>query len=66
MFFFWHYFAGQSFVVIVLDKFFSFGSQKKWLLVALDSNDWTGISLGRLSIGRFTEVLVWTGLTVML
>ena len=34
-----HSFAGQSFVVIVLDKFFSSGSQKKWLLVALNSND---------------------------
>ena len=35
-----HYFAGQSFVVIVFDEFFSFGSQKKkWLLVTLDSND---------------------------
>ena len=33
-----HYFAGYSFVVIVLDRFFSFGSQKKRLLVALDSN----------------------------
>ena len=66
MYFFWHYFAGQSFVVIVLDKFFSFGSQKKWLLVALDSNDWTGICLGGLSIGRLAEVVVWTGLTVML
>ena len=37
-----------------------------YMMVALDSNDWTGICLGRLSIGRFTEVLVWTGLTVML
>ena len=33
-----HYFARYSFVVIVLDRFFSFGSQKKRLLVALDSN----------------------------
>ena len=39
---------------------------KHCLLVALDSNDWTVICLGRLSIDRFIEVLVWTGLTVML
>ena len=25
------------FAVVVLDRFFSFGEQKKWLLVALDS-----------------------------
>ena len=47
-------------------SFFSFGSQKMWLLVALNSNDWTGIYSGRLSIARFTEVVVWTGFTVML
>ena len=35
-------------------------------VLVLYSNDWTGIRLGRLSIGFFTEVLVRTGLTVML
>ena len=34
--FFWHSFAGQSFVVVVLGSFFLFGNQKKELLVALD------------------------------
>ena len=34
--------------------------------VVLYSNDWMGICLGRLSIGRFSEVVVWTGLIVML
>ena len=38
---------------------------KKWLLVALDGNNWAGIYLGRPSIGRLIEVVVWTGLTVM-
>ena len=41
-------------------------SQKKWLLVALDSNNWMGICLGGLSIGHLAEVVIWTGLTVML
>ena len=31
-----HFFAGESFLVVVLDKFFSFGRQKKWSLVALN------------------------------
>ena len=39
---------------------------KGWLLVALDSNDWTAICLDRLNIGSLTEVVFWTGLTVML
>ena len=47
-------------------SFFSLGSKKKWLLVVLNSNDWMGICLGRLSIAHFTEVVVWTGFTVML
>ena len=46
-------------------SFFSFGSQKKWLLVALASNDWTRICLDRLSIGALTEVVFWAGSTIM-
>ena len=52
--------------------FFSFGSQKKVVagrvrqVVVLYSNDWMGICLGGLSIGRFTEVVFRTGLTVTL
>ena len=53
-------------VLHTFTSFFSFGSQIKWLLIALNSNDWMGICLGRLSIARFTEVVVWTGFTVML
>ena len=46
-------------MVIVLDKFFFYlGVKKKWLLVALNSNDWTGICLGGLSLGRLAEVVV--------
>ena len=57
----------KVFVVIVLDKFLFFiWESKKWLLVAIDSNDWTGICLGGLSSGRLTEMVVWTDLTVML
>ena len=56
---FLHSFAGQNFVVVVLEKFFfSFGSQKKWSLVVLKSNNMTRICLGRLSIGHFTEVFI--------
>ena len=53
-----HFFAGESFLVVVLDKFFSFGRQKKWSLVALYSNDCTGIRLGGLRIGRLRRVVV--------
>ena len=53
-------------VLHTFTSFFSFGSQIKWLLIALNSNYWMGICLGRLSIARFTEVVVWTGFTVML
>ena len=35
-------------------------------VVVLYSKDCTGICLGGLSIGRFTEVVILTGLTVML
>ena len=35
-------------------------------VVVLYSNDWMGICLGGLSIGRFTEVVFRTGLTVTL
>ena len=41
------------------------GSHVRQVVVALDSNDWTGICLGGLSIGRFTEVVISTSLTVM-
>ena len=30
------FFDGQRFLVVVLDRFFSFGGQKKWCLVELD------------------------------
>ena len=51
--------------------FFSFGKQKKWLLVMLDR--WLSytvttvcmrICLGRLSIGHLRWVAIWTSLTV--
>ena len=35
-------------------------------VVVLYSKDCTGICLGGLSIGRFTEVVILTGLTIML
>ena len=35
-------------------------------VVVLYSNDWMGICLGRLSIGRCTEVVFRTSLTVTL
>ena len=38
--------------------FFFTWELKKWSLVMLDSNSWTGICFGRLSIGCFTEVTV--------
>ena len=34
--FFSHFFTGWSFAMVVLDSFFSFGRQKKWLLVVID------------------------------
>ena len=70
--FFLHSFAGESFVVVILDRFFLNLGIKKAVagsvrqVVILYSNNWTGICLGRFSIGHFTEVVVWTGLTVML
>ena len=48
------------FCIILLDKVL------KWLLVALDSSDWTRICLGGLSIDRSAEVVIETGLTVTL
>ena len=44
----------------VLDSFFSFGGQKKWLLVAVDSNSNScmGIGLGGRSIGHLRQVVV--------
>ena len=59
-----HFFAGESFLVVVLDKFFSFGRQKKVVsgrfkqVVVLYSNDCTGIRLGGLRIGRLRRVVV--------
>ena len=68
-----HFFVRWSFLVVALDSFFSFGRQKKTfiagrvkLMIVLYSNDFTGIRLGGLSIGRLTEVVVWTCLTAML
>ena len=57
--------------------FFSFGRQKKWSLAALDrwfsctvtivrEFAWMDSALVVLDSGRFTEVVVWKGLAVML
>ena len=59
-----HFCARESFLVVVLNRLFSFGRQKKVIagrikqVVVLYSNDCTGICLGRLGIGRLTEVVV--------
>ena len=58
-----HFFAGPSFVVVVLDKFFSFRKQKSGRyrirqVVVLYGNNCMGICLGGLSIGRLRQVAV--------
>ena len=69
-----HFFVRWSFLVVALDRFFFIWETKKKALVAgrvklmivLYSDDFTGIRLGGLSIGRLTEAVVWTCLTAML
>ena len=59
-----HFFAGYSFLVVVLDRFFLFGRQKNVVagcvmqVVVLYSNDCMGIYLGGLSIGWLRQVVV--------
>ena len=71
-----------KFLVVLLDRLFFIWKTKKVVaghikqVVVLYCNDFMGICLGRLSIGylrqvvaalgRLTEVVLWTGLTVML
>ena len=54
----------QGFFFILVSKKVVAGRVRQ--VVVLYSNNWTRICLGRFSIGSFTEVVVWTGLTVML
>ena len=59
-----HFFAGLSFLMVVLDRLFSFGRQKKVVsghvkqVVILYSNNCVEIRLGGLSIGRLRRVVV--------
>ena len=57
-----HYFAGLSFAVIVLDRFFfHLGDKKKWSLVALDrwlSYTVMGFCLGGFNIGHLRPVVI--------
>ena len=59
-----HFFAGQSFLVVVLDRLFFIWETKKVVagrvkqVVVLYSNDCTGIRWGGLSIGRLRRVVV--------
>ena len=59
-----HFFAGQSFLVVVLDRLFFIWETKKVVagrvkqVVVLYSNDCTGICWGGLSIGRLRRVVV--------
>ena len=56
-----HFFAGTSFLVVVLDRlFFHLGDKKvvAGCIVVLRSNDCTGIRWSGLSIGRLRRVVV--------
>ena len=59
-----HFFAGTSFLVVVLDRLFFIWETKKVVagrvkqVVVLYSNDCTGIRWGGLSIGRLRRVVV--------
>ena len=59
-----HFFTGQSFVVLFLGSFFSFGETKKVVgghvkqVVILYSSDCIGICLDRLSVGRLRLVVI--------
>ena len=58
------FFAGQSFLVVVLDRLFFIWETKKVVaghvkqLIVLHSNDCMGICLGGLSIGRLRQVVI--------
>ena len=62
--FVFHFFAGESFSVVVLDRLFFIWETKKVVagrvkqVVVLYSNDCTGIRWGGLSIGRLRRVVV--------
>ena len=59
-----HFFAGQSFLVVVLDRLFFIWETKKVVaghvkrMIVLYSNGCTGICLGGLSIGRLRQVVI--------
>ena len=59
-----HFFAGQSFLVVVLDRLFFIWETKKVvagrvkLVVVLYSDDCTGTRLGGVSIGLLRRVVV--------
>ena len=53
-----HFFAGTTFLVVVLDRLFFIWETKKWLLVVLDRSECIEIHLGGLSIGRLTQVVI--------
>ena len=62
--FVFHFFAGESFSVVVLDRLFFIWETKKVVagrvkqVVVSYSNDCTGIHWGRLSIGRLRRMVV--------
>ena len=65
-------FTGESFILVVLKKFFEVWETKKVVagcirqVVVIYSNDCIRICLGGLSIGHLRQVVICTGLTVIL
>ena len=63
-----HFFSRKRFVVVVLERFFSFKGQKKWSLVTLDfvvEFAWADSALVVLDEWSFYRGGLWAGLTVL-